>query len=75
VPVAAAATQVVESFQKAARRPDDIEITMGVTLDAKLGAVISSASAAAHLDVTLRWHAPEKESLPSAGADDSGRAS
>jgi len=68
-PVAAAATQVVDSFQKAARRPDEIEITIGVTLDATLGAVISSASVGAHLDVTLRWHAPEKESLPSAPAD------
>ena len=71
-PVTAAATQVVDSFQKAGRRPDEIEVTIGVTLDAKLGAVISSASAEAHLDVTLRWHAPEKESSPSAGADDSG---
>lgn len=71
-PVTAAATQVVDSFQKAARRPDEIEITIGVTLDAKLGAVISSASAGAHLDVTLRWHAPEKESSPSAGADGIG---
>lgn len=70
-PVTAAAAQVADSFQKAARRPEEIEITIGVTLDAKLGAVISSASAGAHLDVTLRWHAPEKESSPSAGADGS----
>jgi Trypsin-co-occurring domain 1 len=63
-PVTAAANQVVDSFQKSARRPDEIEVTIGVTLDAKLGAVLSSASAGAHLDVTLRWHAPEKESSP-----------
>lgn len=72
-PVTAAATQVVDSFQNAARRPDEIEIAIaiGVTLDAQLGAVISSASTGAHLDVTLRWHAPEKESSPSADADSS----
>jgi hypothetical protein len=39
-----------------AQRPEEIEICFGVTLDGKLGGVIASANAGAHLDVTLRWH-------------------
>ena len=39
-------------------RPEEIEICFGVTLDGKLGGVIASANAGAHLDVTLRWHGP-----------------
>lgn len=58
-PVTAAAAQVMDGFRKAAQRPDEIEICFGVTLDGKLGGIIASTGAGAHLDVTLRWHGPE----------------
>jgi Trypsin-co-occurring domain 1 len=56
VPVTAAAAQVIDGFRAIDRRPEEIEICFGVTLDGKLGGVIASANAGAHLDVTLRWH-------------------
>lgn len=58
VPVTAAAAQVIDGFREMARRPEEIEICFGVTLDSKLGGVIASANAGAHLDVTLRWRGP-----------------
>jgi hypothetical protein len=64
VPVTTAATQVMEGFCGLAQRPQEIEITFGVKLDGKLGGVIASANADAHLDVTLRW------STPAVAADD-----
>jgi hypothetical protein len=54
-PVTAAAAQVMDDFRKLAQRPEEVEISFGVTLDGKLGGVIASANAGAHLDVTLRW--------------------
>ncbi len=57
-PVTAAATQVMDGFRELAQRPQEVEITFGVKLDAKLGGVIASANADTHLDVTLRWRAP-----------------
>lgn len=57
-PVTAAATQVMDGFRKIAQRPTEVEISFGVTLDGKLGGVIASAEAGAHLDVTLRWRGP-----------------
>lgn len=57
-PVTAAATQVMDGFRELARRPQEIEIGFGVVLDGKLGGIIASANAGAHLDVTLRWHEP-----------------
>lgn len=56
-PVTAAASEVVEGFRALAHRPDEVEVTFGVVLDAKLGGVLASTTAGTHLDVTLRWHA------------------
>jgi len=67
-PVTAAATQVMDGFRGLAQRPEEIEIGFGVTLDGKLGGVIASANAGAHLDVTLRWRGPS--SGPSSAGDD-----
>lgn len=58
-PITAAATQVMDGFRKMAQRPAEVEISFGVTLDGKLGGVIASAEAGAHLDVTLRWRGPD----------------
>ncbi|MEU5630446.1 CU044_2847 family protein [Streptomyces rishiriensis] len=58
-PITSAASEVIGQFRGAAQRPDEVEVTFGVVLDAKLGAVLTSASASAHLDVTLRWSGTE----------------
>ncbi|MFF4401801.1 CU044_2847 family protein [Streptomyces sp. NPDC001480] len=58
-PITAAASEVIGQFRNVAQRPDEVEITFGVVLDAKLGAVLTSASTSAHLDVTLRWSGTE----------------
>jgi hypothetical protein len=65
-PVNAAAMQVLDGFRGLARSPQEIEVSFGVTLDSKLGGVIASANAGAHLDVTLRWRGP--------GIDDEGES-
>jgi hypothetical protein len=57
-PVTAAAAQVMDDFRMMAERPAEVEISFGVTLDGKLGGVIASAEAGAHLEVTLRWREP-----------------
>lgn len=54
-PVTAAAAQVMDGFRGLVQRPEEIEVGFGVTLDGRLGGVIASAGAGAHLDVTLRW--------------------
>lgn len=54
-PVTAAASEVIGGFRALAQRPEEVEVTFGVVLDAKLGAVLASANASAHLSVTLRW--------------------
>ncbi|MFG2571542.1 CU044_2847 family protein [Streptomyces sp. NPDC048481] len=58
-PITTAASEVIGQFRDATRRPDEVEVTFGVVLDAKLGAVLTSASVGAHLDVTLRWSGAE----------------
>ncbi|MFI9389479.1 CU044_2847 family protein [Streptomyces bauhiniae] len=58
-PITAAASEVIGQFREVAQRPDEVEVTFGVTLDAKLGAVLTSAGTSAHLDVTLRWSGSE----------------
>lgn len=63
-PVTAAASDVIGGFRSLAQRPDEVEVTFGVVLDAKLGAVLSSASAGAHLDVTLRWNGTDPAPAP-----------
>ena len=69
-PVASAAAEVIDEFRSLAHRPDEVEVTFGVVLDAKLGAVIAGAKVGAHLDVSLRWSG----SRPRPGSDgtDSG---
>jgi hypothetical protein len=71
-PVTTAAGQVMDDFRKLAQRPDEVEIAFGVVLDSKLGGVIASAKAGAHLDVTLRWRAaaPATAPMPTNGDGD-----
>jgi Trypsin-co-occurring domain 1 len=66
-PVIAAASDVIDAFRALPRRPDGVEVRFGVSLDAKVGAVIASGTAGVHLDVTLRWD-PEAEAEVTATA-------
>ena len=70
-PVTAAAAQVMDGFRTMAGRPAEVEVSFGVTLDGKLGGVIASAEAGAHLDVTLRWHGPAATADDAASQDTS----
>ncbi|MEU3512758.1 CU044_2847 family protein [Streptomyces longwoodensis] len=58
-PITTAASEVIGQFRAAAQRPDEVEVTFGVVLDAKLGAILTSAALSTHLEVTLRWSGTE----------------
>ena len=66
-PVTAAAAQVMSEFRSLAQRPDEVEVSFGVTLDGTVGGIIGSASAGSHLDVTLRWRASAASGPPPPG--------
>ena len=55
---------VVEKVRGMESRPDEIEVTFGVSLSTIAGAVIASASAAANFGVTVRWAGMHKASTP-----------
>jgi hypothetical protein len=67
-PITTAASEVIGQFRNVAQRPDEVQVTFGVVLDGKLGAVLASAHASAHLDVTLRWSTTD----PAAPTPDDG---
>jgi hypothetical protein len=73
-PITSAATDVIGEFRALAHRPDEVEITFGVVLDAKLGALIAGASTSAHLDVTLRWNGAEGQEAEAGSPGQPGRA-
>jgi hypothetical protein len=54
-PVIGAAADMIDAFLALPRRPQEVEVQFGVTLDATVGAIIAGGSAGAHLAVTLRW--------------------
>jgi len=58
--VTAAASDVLAGFASMQRRPDEVEIQVGVCFDATFGMVIANTSAGGHLDVTLRWSGNDK---------------
>jgi hypothetical protein len=60
-PVTSAAAQVMDEFRNHTQRPDEVEVSFGVTFDAGIGGIIASSRAGAHLDVTLRWNASAEE--------------
>jgi hypothetical protein len=53
--VTATASEVLAGFQSMSRRPDEVEIQLGVNFDAVFGMVIANASTGGHIEVTLRW--------------------
>lgn len=70
-PITTAASEVIGQFRNVAQRPDEVQVTFGVVLDGKLGAVLASAHASAHLDVTLRWSTTDP-AAPAAPTPDDG---
>ncbi len=63
-PVTTAAGELMESFRRLGHRPDEVEISFGVTLDGRLGGVIASANSGAHLEVKLHWSASGPAAQP-----------
>ena len=53
--VRAAAKSALEKFRDVDLSPDEVEIELGVSLNAAAGAVIAKASAEGHMIVRLRW--------------------
>jgi hypothetical protein len=60
-------------FQEMIRRPDTVEITFGVRLDAEVGAVIARTGVQGQLGVKLIWRA-SSEPLEPDGEDEERRA-
>lgn len=56
-----AASEVLAGFQSMPHHPDEVEIQLGVSFDARFGMVIANAASGAHLDVTLRWGGNHRE--------------
>jgi len=50
-----AASAALGQFQSMGHRPDQIEITFGVKLDAKLGAIIAETGVQGALEIKLTW--------------------
>ena len=50
-----AAAALIDTFGDLPHRPDHMEVTFGVSLNAEFGAIIASTSAEAHFSVTLTW--------------------
>lgn len=40
--------------------PDEVELQLGITLDAELGAVLAKTKTSAQLQITLRWQLMEE---------------
>ena len=55
---------IVEKLRSIGNKPDEIEVTFGVSLNTAVGAVIASASAAANFSVTMHWTGTSKETTP-----------
>ena len=50
-----AAEALAQTFSDMPMRPESVEVSFGIQLDAELGALIASTSMSAHFEVTLRW--------------------
>lgn len=55
---------LVEKLRSIGSKPDEIEVTFGVSLNTAVGAVIASASAEANFSVTMHWSGKQEETTP-----------
>jgi predicted RNase H-like HicB family nuclease len=55
---------LVEKLRSIGNKPDEIEVTFGVSLNTAVGAVIASVSAEANFSVTLHWSGKTEEATP-----------
>ena len=55
---------LVEKLRSIGNKPDEIEVTFGVSLNTAVGAVIASASAEGNFSVTLHWSGKTEEATP-----------
>ncbi len=56
-----ATEQVITTLREIAKKPDEIEMEFGFSLNATAGVVIASASTNANYKVTLRWRQGTQE--------------
>jgi hypothetical protein len=70
--VRGAAAAALGQFQGMASRPDEVEITFGVKLDAHAGALIAKTGMEGHFEVTLRWAGPAPRAEPGQGPAPAG---
>ncbi|HVX46857.1 MAG TPA: CU044_2847 family protein [Mycobacteriales bacterium] len=54
-----AAGTVLDQFRSMTHRPDSVEVTFGLSMDAQVGAVLVRGGLEATFQVTLRWDASE----------------
>jgi hypothetical protein len=59
-----ATKSIVEKLRSIGNKPDEIEMTFGVSLNTAVGAVIASASAVANFSVTMHWSGKKEEAAP-----------
>lgn len=59
-----ATEKVIHTLRGLAHKPDEIEMEFGFNMNAAVGVVIASTSAAANYKVTLRWKQEEQKSNP-----------
>jgi Trypsin-co-occurring domain 1 len=55
---------IVEKLRSIGNKPDEIEMTFGVSLNTAVGAVIAAASAEANFSVTMHWSGKTEETTP-----------
>lgn len=55
VDVRDAAAAALAQFQGMATKPDEVQITFGVKLDARVGAVIAETGVEGNFQVTVKW--------------------
>jgi hypothetical protein len=68
-PVIGAASDMMAAFTSMARRPDEIEVQFGVSLETGTSAIVAHGTVGGHLDVTLRWKPPAGSATPPGGAE------
>jgi hypothetical protein len=54
-----AASAALAQFQSMGQKPNEVQLSFGVKIDARVGAVIAQTSAEGHFEVTLTWKADQ----------------
>ncbi len=55
---------VIEKLRNLGSKPDEVEVTFGMSLSTIAGVVIASTSAGANFSVTVHWSGQKEETTP-----------